>query len=342
MKYLRNFLTVGCIFAVLISAVSLSASAFTFMDGNFGFELNTYLKEATLVEYTGNDTVVAVPSSYASYTLRNVNKSAFSGNTTAQIINLPTTVNRLEREALADCTSLQTFTVSANITSYGEGLLKNCSALESAYLLSGSTAIPSYTFQNCSNLSTLQLSATVNSIGNSAFWGCSALTDAPFLSQISTIDEFAFYGSGLESVTISDLTAAIPAYAFANCASLTRVNIPAGVSSIDSTAFVNDPNLTLGVYYGSFAYTYAKENNFSYVLLDGVKHGDANGDGNVNINDVTAIQRDLAELEKLNELQALAADINGDGIVDIADATALQQYLAEYEIPYPIGEVATL
>lgn len=69
--------------------------------------------------------------------------------------------------------------------------------------------------------------------------------------------------------------------------------------------------------------------------------GDVDGDGDVNINDVTVIQRHLAELEQLEGIYFHAADTNQDGTVDISDATTLQMYLAEYVIPYPIGEVMT-
>ena len=89
------------------------------------------------------------------------------------------------------------------------------------------------------------------------------------------------------------------------------------------------------------AHKYALENNINYTLLDGVKLGDANGDGSVNINDVTTIQRHLAELETLEGIYLHAADANQDGTVDIVDATAIQMYLAEYEMDYPIGEVMT-
>lgn len=64
-------------------------------------------------------------------------------------------------------------------------------------------------------------------------------------------------------------------------------------------------------------------------------------DGFVNINDVTAIQRNLAELEQFNELQELAADANCDKEIDISDATAIQMYSAEYVLPYPIGKMIT-
>ena len=130
-------------------------------------------------------------------------------------------------------------------------------------------------------------------------------------------------------------------YAFADCTSLEYLEIPATVSVIANSAFQNDSNLTLGVWYGSYAYTYAKQRGITYVLLDAVKLGDVDGDDVVNINDVTAIQRHLAEYEFLDGIYLYAADVNRDGDVAIDDATTLQQSLAEYEVNYPIGEVIT-
>ena len=57
--------------------------------------------------------------------------------------------------------------------------------------------------------------------------------------------------------------------------------------------------------------------------------GDVNGDGTVNINDATDIQRHLAELTTLTDSELAAADTNGDGKVNINDATHLQRYLAD-------------
>lgn len=66
--------------------------------------------------------------------------------------------------------------------------------------------------------------------------------------------------------------------------------------------------------------------------------GDADGNGSVSINDVTAIQCRIAEISvEESAFSELAADINGDGEVTIADATLIQQWLAEDEIAYPIG-----
>ena len=60
--------------------------------------------------------------------------------------------------------------------------------------------------------------------------------------------------------------------------------------------------------------------------------GDVNGDGYININDVTAIQTHIANIMTLTSDQLAVADANGDGVVDINDATHLQKYLAEFNV----------
>ena len=57
-----------------------------------------------------------------------------------------------------------------------------------------------------------------------------------------------------------------------------------------------------------------------------------NLDGRVDIRDVTAIQRHLAEIELLSGQTLALADTNGDGEIDISDATHLQMYLAEFDV----------
>ena len=59
--------------------------------------------------------------------------------------------------------------------------------------------------------------------------------------------------------------------------------------------------------------------------------GDTNLDGRITIEDVTAIQRHLAERELFTDEQLALADINGDGEINITDATHLQKYLAEFD-----------
>lgn len=66
--------------------------------------------------------------------------------------------------------------------------------------------------------------------------------------------------------------------------------------------------------------------------------GDANGSGDVESTDVTAIQRKISNLKFNSGFCRGAADVDGDGAVTIIDATYIQRYQARMNTPYPIGE----
>ena len=66
--------------------------------------------------------------------------------------------------------------------------------------------------------------------------------------------------------------------------------------------------------------------------------GDADGNGVVNIRDVTAIQRAIAELQPATDDMLVRSKVRGEPELSIADATAIQMYLAEYDNPFSVGE----
>lgn len=203
--------------------------------------------------------------------------------------------------------------------------------------------IGAYAFQDCNGINQpLVLSESITEIENRAFQGCSSIPSVTINSTVTTIPNQCFNNcTSLVNAELPEGVERINAWAFANCTSLEYVNIPSTVSFISDYAFNGDSTLTLGVWYGTAGYDYAIVQNIPYVLLDGIKLGDVSGDGSVNINDVTTIQRYLAELETLEGIYLHAADANQDGTVDISDATIIQMYLAEYEMEYPIGKVMT-
>ena len=57
------------------------------------------------------------------------------------------------------------------------------------------------------------------------------------------------------------------------------------------------------------------------------KIGDVTLDGNINVRDVTEIQKWLGDLAELSNVQLYLADVNGDGNVTVHDVTALQNIL---------------
>ncbi len=68
--------------------------------------------------------------------------------------------------------------------------------------------------------------------------------------------------------------------------------------------------------------------------------GDVDGNGKVNVKDVTTIQKFVAKIIELDAENAeLAADVNLDTKINIKDATMIQKYLAKIEIEFVIGEI---
>jgi hypothetical protein len=62
-------------------------------------------------------------------------------------------------------------------------------------------------------------------------------------------------------------------------------------------------------------------NQFSNIeAIPGVGYGDVNGDGDINVSDVTQIINAIVDNQSLDSPWA---DVNGDGVVNIADLTAL-------------------
>lgn len=73
----------------------------------------------------------------------------------------------------------------------------------------------------------------------------------------------------------------------------------------------------------------------------GNKLGDANSDGQVNVDDVSCIQKTLAGLPVSGVYSKTAADADGSGVVDITDATIIQRWLLGADTPYQIGTEPT-
>ena len=57
--------------------------------------------------------------------------------------------------------------------------------------------------------------------------------------------------------------------------------------------------------------------------------GDVNLDGEVDISDATLLQKYLAKITDLSDIQLELAEVYKDGTVNIADVTAIQKMISE-------------
>ena len=123
-----------------------------------------------------------------------------------------------------------------------------------------------------SRLLEINLPDSVEYVGSHAFYSCTRLRKVKWSSKCKTIPNGCFYNcTSLEEIDIPFGVTTIESDAFSGCSNLKRIILPTTISSIQNTAFDNISSDT--VFYveqGSYAETYAKENNiqFVYTIID--------------------------------------------------------------------------
>ncbi|MBQ6119399.1 MAG: leucine-rich repeat protein, partial [Clostridia bacterium] len=243
-----------CVIEKETKAVVLGGSASVLPDGVTAIVYNAFSGRTALKE-------IAIPSSVKSL-------NGFSGCTGLTAITIPDGVTEIGRYAFSDCTGLTGELVIPNsVTSLGYEAFYRCAGLTGVRLSDNLTAIEDNAFSRCSGLTSVAIPAKVERIGYAAFGYCDGLTEVKIPGNVKTIEWDAFeHCRNLASVTIEDGVETIGGYAFYGCDSLAGINIPASVTFIGDNAI---PAHT--VIYGkpgSYAETWAKENNRAFVVLD--------------------------------------------------------------------------
>ena len=91
--------------------------------------------------------------------------------------------------------------------------------------------------------------------------------------------------------------------------------------------------------YSADGWSVYQKKEYSAAQKNQQMRGDINMDGNLNIKDVTMLQRHLAEFQYLSRLQLVLSDADSDGHINITDCTTIQMKLAEmYSFTHPCGK----
>ncbi|MBO5263217.1 MAG: leucine-rich repeat protein, partial [Bacteroidaceae bacterium] len=224
------------------------------------------------------------------------------------------------------CSSLTSVQIGNSVTSIGDYAFSGCSGLTSITVNSGNsvydsregcnaiietatntliagckntiipgsvTSIGDYAFYNSSGLTSIEIPNSVTSIGNHAFRDCTGLTSVTIPNSVTSIGDAAFVGcTGLTSVEIGNSVTSIGDYAFLGCGGLTEIYVKATESPIIYSNTFNQYTATLYVPTGTKAAyqaaDYWKEFTNIMEMHFGIK-GDVDGDGTVDVADVTAV-----------------------------------------------------
>ncbi|MBQ4530566.1 MAG: leucine-rich repeat protein [Lachnospiraceae bacterium] len=159
-----------------------------------------------------------------------------------------------------------TIGIPESVTEIGDWAFSDCRNLNSIELTESVTKIGDRAFLRCGNLSSIELPKSVTEIGTSAFGGTQWLENKRAENPLVIVNNILIDGETCseEFVIIPDGVTSIVAGAFSDCGNLEKIEIPNSVTKIGESVFEESSNVTIYCCKGSYAETYAKENNISY------------------------------------------------------------------------------
>lgn len=173
-----------------------------------------------------------------------VSERCFQGSGLRKVI-FGDNVKKIERIAFGSCSRLEKVVFGRNIKEIGDWAFDFCGALKKISFPDSLEKIGKNAFSDCGLLSRVEIPDSVTEIGENAFSKCKNLKEVKI-------------GKGLT---------AIPECCFSNCSKLKKVFIPDNVTDISPLAFKNCSDFTILGNLGSYAETYAKENNIPFLAL---------------------------------------------------------------------------
>lgn len=218
---------------------------------------------AMISRYSGEAESIIIPEEISGMPVTIIGGHTFGNHDELKSVVIPDSVIEIQESAFSNCFELKNVIMSKNVERIG------------TYAFSGP------------KLKEIELPDTLKEIGDSAFISCDMI-NITLPEGLEIIDEGAFctnsietltipknvkkieyqafaYCKQLKTVVIEDGVEVIGEKAFCNCDLLESVTIPASVTEMIKP-FVNSNNVTIYTTAGSYAETWAEENNVPCVV----------------------------------------------------------------------------
>ena len=280
--------------------------------------------------------------------------NVFSDCISLTSINIPDSVTKIFNSAFDGCTSLTEINVDSGNEKFVsfDGVLFSKSSggalrLEK-YPVGKETAIYQIpenvkyitrgAFADCKFIKSIALPKSMTTITSGAFEDCGSLTSVCIPNSITEIEYQAFDScSALSSVIIPNNVTEIGSSAFQGCRSLTSIFIPENVTTINGSYVFNlcSDNLIIYGITGSYAETYADENNINF---NGVKSVNSNGN-NLGVEVLAPASVPAAAVLKVEKISADEESITYDiSLTADGKSVDLKSESAVVKIPVPDEE----
>lgn len=265
--------------------------------------------------YNGSEETVTVPTYANDYLIKYIDEKVFYKNQTIEKVYL-----------------------NENITQIRQWSFRNCPNLRYVYCPESLAVVWKYAFAYSSDIRNMLLNHTqVENFYDGAFMNVTSLKYASLPPTTKSLGYACFSGTSIETLNIPDGVEMIGNSAFANNSCLRKIYIPSSATTLGTDLFSGSENVTVFCQEGSVIHQYCIENNVAFQLISEDEFptqlpGDVNNSSKVDINDVTAMQKELARID--TEFNAENCDINKNCKFDIRDVTYLQHRLANIDNAY--------
>ena len=153
-------------------------------------------------------TSVTIPSSVTS-----IGDWAFYHCSCLTDVTIPSSVTSIGGYTFSGCSSLTSVTIPNSVTSIGGAAFQYCSGLTSVTIPNSVTSIGSHAFRDCSDLTSVTIPNSVTSIGSYAFFGCSKLADVYcYAENLPATGSYLFDNTPISSATLHVPAASLSSY----------------------------------------------------------------------------------------------------------------------------------
>ncbi len=238
--------------------------------------------------------------------------------------NVKYIVTSIGERAFYNCEEIRDIKIPNSVTSIGLEAFYSCNGLSYVTIPNSVTSIGSYAFYDCSSLRAVTLGNNVTSIGSGAFWLCNSLTSVTvYITSPPSILSGTFYNASKvtlyvpygskaayevadywkdfkEIIEMAPPTCATPVLTYQNgkirCSCGTEDVKYVYTISASSSGESNDGVIDLGTVFTVIVRATRKnyeDSEPATITIDMVSVGDMNGDGIINITDVTGIVNNI-------------------------------------------------
>ena len=277
-----------------------------------------------------------------------VNNTVVAGYECKGSVTIPDNVTRIASYAFKNAVDLTEIIIPDSVTSMGISAFEGCTSLTKIEIPNKVQAICMMTFKDCSNLSEIIIPYSLEFIYEQAFEGTKWFAHQKELNPLGIANDKAvyYYDNSSTELIIPDGVTVICNQVFVDN-KLSKITVPETVKYIGLRNFVNFEDLVMYGYENSYAQKYATENNIKFVIIGSedieqpeitkpvenpnqstvYSKGDCDGNGHIDVTDLSLISLVLVGDITFTEEQTKAADIDGNGSVQLTDLARLKQYI---------------